>query len=220
MCHVSIYCDPSAFALSPRLPRFLAFPKERAQFPRKDFVRCLWRQPVRQVGIQTKRGCPLEWTQLSPLGCLLYETNSSEKNCVLWASMSPNQADTPLLSALELTSSCSRVLSHDVRSSTILLWNDCHIVLADISLCLPTRGSVSWLREPGSTITLFGYLEHIQVGVLYLRCSVNSSLWRLMIYGGRHRVQGRPKRACQMSCQCNCPVRTWCSCGMYRCRRS
>lgn len=56
-----------------------------------------------------------------------------------------------------------KVLSHDVRSSTILLWNDCHIVLADISLCLPTRGSVSWLRELGSTITLFGYLEQTQV---------------------------------------------------------
>jgi len=55
-----------------------------------------------------------------------------------------------------------KVLSHDVGSSTILLWNDCHIVLADVSLCLPTRGSVSWLREPGSTITLFGYLERVQ----------------------------------------------------------
>ena len=123
-------------------------------------MRCQWRRPVRQVGIQRKRGCPLERTLLSPFGCLPYETNSSEKNCVLWASMFPNQVDTPLP---ELTSLYSRVLSHDIRSSTILLWNDCHIVLADISLCLPTRGGVSWLREPGSTITLFGYLEKVQV---------------------------------------------------------
>ena len=86
--------------------------------------------------------------------------------------MFPNQVDTPLLSALELTSLYSRVLSHDVRSSTILLWNDCHIVLADISLCLPTRGSVSWLRELGSTITLFGYLEQTQV--TFHVCSVNA----------------------------------------------
>jgi len=55
-----------------------------------------------------------------------------------------------------------KVLSHDVKSSTILLWNDCHIILADISLCLPTRGSAPWLREPGSTITLFGYLEQTE----------------------------------------------------------
>jgi len=52
-----------------------------------------------------------------------------------------------------------RVLSHDVRSSTVLLWNDGHIVLADISLCLPTRGSSPWLREPRSTVTMLGYLE-------------------------------------------------------------
>ena len=52
-----------------------------------------------------------------------------------------------------------RVLSYDVRSSTILLWNDGHIVLADVSLCLPTRGSAPWLREPRSTVTLLGYLE-------------------------------------------------------------
>jgi hypothetical protein len=58
-----------------------------------------------------------------------------------------------------------KVLSHDVRSSTILLWNDCHIVLADISLCLPTRGSVPWLRDAGSTVTLFGYLEQSQAGM-------------------------------------------------------
>jgi hypothetical protein len=77
--------------------------------------------------------------------------------------MFPNQANIPPLSALGLTTLYSRVLSHDIRSSTILLWNDCHIVLADISLCLPTRGSVSWLRELGSTITLFGYLEQTQV---------------------------------------------------------
>ncbi|KAN0111503.1 hypothetical protein V8E52_008526 [Russula decolorans] len=64
-----------------------------------------------------------------------------------------------------------KVLRHDVRSSTILLWNDCHIVLADISLCLPTRGSVSWLREPGSIITLFGYLE--QTLVTFYTCSVD-----------------------------------------------
>ena len=89
---------------------------------------------------------------------------------MLWASMFPNQVDTPLLSALEFTSLYSRVLSHDVRSSTILLWNDCHIVFADISLCLPTRGSVSWLRESGSTITLFGYLE--QTEVTFDACSV------------------------------------------------
>ncbi|KAI0302645.1 hypothetical protein BC826DRAFT_425532 [Russula brevipes] len=55
-----------------------------------------------------------------------------------------------------------KVLSHDVRSSTVLLWNDAHIVLADVSLCLPTRGSVPWLREPRSTVTLFGYLERSQ----------------------------------------------------------
>ncbi|KAI9511154.1 hypothetical protein F5148DRAFT_956504, partial [Russula earlei] len=56
-----------------------------------------------------------------------------------------------------------KVLSHDVRSSTILLWNDGHIILADISLCLPTRGSLPWLREPGSIVTLLGYLEQSQV---------------------------------------------------------
>jgi hypothetical protein len=82
--------------------------------------------------------------------------------------MFPNQVDTLLL---ELTPLYSRVLRHDVRSSTILLWNDCHIVLADISLCLPTRGSVSWLREPGSIITLFGYLE--QTLVTFYTCSVD-----------------------------------------------
>lgn len=148
------------FPLTCPLPRFS---KRATEFPRKHFVRCQWRVKKVRIQLQAKRGCPLEWTLLSPLGCLLYETNSSEKNCVLWASMFPNQVDTPLLSALELTSLYSRVLSHDVRSSTILLWNDCHIVLADISLCLPTRGSASWLREPGSTITLFGYLEQTQV---------------------------------------------------------
>ena len=58
---------------------------------------------------------------------------------------------------------CPRVLSHDVRSSTVLLWNDTHIVLADISLCLPTRGSAPWLREPRSTVTMLGYLERSQV---------------------------------------------------------
>ena len=75
----------------------------------------------------------------------------------------PNQTGMPLLVVLELTFPYSRVLSHDVKSSTILLWNDCHIVLADISLCLPARGSAPWLREPGSTITLFGYLEQTEV---------------------------------------------------------
>jgi len=58
------------------------------------------------------------------------------------------------------------VLSHDVRSSTILLWNDTHIVLADISLCLPTRGSAPWLREPKSTVTMLGYLERSQAELL------------------------------------------------------
>ncbi|KAI0256300.1 hypothetical protein BJV78DRAFT_453274 [Lactifluus subvellereus] len=55
-----------------------------------------------------------------------------------------------------------KVLSHDVRSSTILLWNDSHVVLVDISLCLPTRGSAPWLRESKGTVTLFGYLERSQ----------------------------------------------------------
>jgi len=55
-----------------------------------------------------------------------------------------------------------KVLSHDVRSSTILLWDESHIVPADISLCLPTRGSAPWLREPRSTVTLLGYLERSQ----------------------------------------------------------
>jgi len=157
------------------------------------------------------------WTLLSPLGCLLYETNSSEKNCVLWASMFPNQVDTPLLSALEFTSLYSRVLSHDVRSSTILLWNDYHIVLADISLCLPTRGSVSWLRESGSTITLFGYLEQTQV--TFYACSVEPFCGHSWC-GGRHRMPGRLKCACQMFYQCSCAVKMWCSFRMYRCRRS
>ena len=54
-----------------------------------------------------------------------------------------------------------------------MLWNDCAIVLADISLCLPTRGSVPWLRDPGSTVTLFGYLERTQV-TFYARQSAFS----------------------------------------------
>jgi hypothetical protein len=171
VCHVRDPAIGLLFISRHQLARFLVSSKRTARFPRKHFVRCWWRRPVRQVCIQAKRGCPLERTLLSPLGCLPFETNSSEKNCVLWASMFPNQVDTPLLSALELTARYSRVLSHDTRSSTILLWNDCHIVLADISLCLPTRGSVSWLREPGSTITLFGYLE--QTKVMFYTCSVD-----------------------------------------------
>lgn len=55
-----------------------------------------------------------------------------------------------------------KILSHDVRSSSVLLWNDKHIVSADISLCLPTSGSVPWLRESRCTVTLFGYLERSQ----------------------------------------------------------
>ncbi|KAH9083884.1 hypothetical protein EDB83DRAFT_2212852 [Lactarius deliciosus] len=56
-----------------------------------------------------------------------------------------------------------KILSHDVRSSSVFLWNDKHIVSADISLCLPTSGSVPWLRESRCTVTLFGYLERPQV---------------------------------------------------------
>ncbi|KAH8993291.1 hypothetical protein EDB86DRAFT_2753918, partial [Lactarius hatsudake] len=56
-----------------------------------------------------------------------------------------------------------KILSHDVRSSSVFLWNDKHIVSADISLCLPTSGSVPWLRESRCTVTLFGYLERLQV---------------------------------------------------------
>ncbi|KAI0305430.1 hypothetical protein B0F90DRAFT_1058411 [Multifurca ochricompacta] len=55
-----------------------------------------------------------------------------------------------------------KILSHDVKSSTILLWNDSHIVHVDISLCLPTKGSIPWLRETRSTVTLFGFLERSQ----------------------------------------------------------
>jgi len=55
-----------------------------------------------------------------------------------------------------------KLLSHDVRSSTVLLWNDSHIVHADISLCLPTKGCAPWLREPRSTVTVLGYLERSQ----------------------------------------------------------
>ena len=88
----------------------------------------------------------------------------------------PIQACIPLLVVLELTSLYSRVLSHDVKSSIILLWNDCHIILADISLCLPTRGSASWLREPGSTITLFGYLEQTEVTFYTAKCDLPRDL--------------------------------------------
>lgn len=64
---------------------------------------------------------------------------------------------------LQLTFS-HRILSHDVRSSSVFLWNDKHIVLVDISLCLPTSGSIPWLRDSLCTVTLFGYLERSQVG--------------------------------------------------------
>jgi hypothetical protein len=58
---------------------------------------------------------------------------------------------------------CPRVLSYDVRSSTILLWDNGHVVLVDISLCLPEKGGASWLRDSRSTVTLLGYLERSQV---------------------------------------------------------
>ena len=124
----------------------------------------------------------------------------------------PNQAEMPLLSSHPFY---SRVLSHDVRSSTILLWNDCHIVLVDISLCLPTRGSVPWLREPGRTVTIFGCLEQSQV-TFYTR-QVHPLL---KLTEWRHRVPGRPKCACQISCQNSCPVKIWSSFRICPCRRS
>ncbi|KAF8270259.1 hypothetical protein EI94DRAFT_1723170 [Lactarius quietus] len=55
-----------------------------------------------------------------------------------------------------------KILSHDVKSSSVFLWNDNHIVLVDISLCLPTSGGIPWLRESLCTVTLFGYLERSQ----------------------------------------------------------
>lgn len=144
----------------------------------------------------------------------------------------PNQADRTLLVTLALTSvSLSplplsphflspRVLNHDVRSSTILLWNDSHIVLADISLCLPTKGSVSWLREPRSTVTLLGYLEPCQVTSYYL-CLGTCPQWEDSRGWRAPRAPGRQtKWACRSFCQRSCPMKIWYSLRACRCRRS
>lgn len=144
-------------------PRFLASSKRAAQFPRKHFVRRRWRRLVRQVRIRHRSVDVLSSGLCYPHSVVFYTKRTHRKKIACCGQVCSLIRSTHLFSALELTSLCSRVLSHDVRSSTILLWNDCHIVLADISLCLPTRGSVSWLRELGSTITLFGYLEQNQV---------------------------------------------------------
>ncbi|KAI0268784.1 hypothetical protein BC834DRAFT_968219 [Gloeopeniophorella convolvens] len=55
-----------------------------------------------------------------------------------------------------------RILVHDVKTSTVVLWNEKHAIAADISLCLPTAGGVSWLQEPRGTVTVLGYLERSQ----------------------------------------------------------
>lgn len=105
-----------------------------------------------------------------------------------------------------------RVLSHDVRSSTILLWNDGHVVLVDISLCLPTKGSAPWLKESKSTVTLFGYLERSQVTIPCTRPQ-----GRLTKFGC-HRVPTRPKCACRTFIERS--SKTWFSFRVFRCRRS
>ena len=90
-----------------------------------------------------------------------------------------------------------RILSHDVRSSSVLLWNDNHIVLADISLCLPTSGSVPWLRETWCTVTLFGYLERSQVMcfTLLARHGPHGRLTPARHVPGRHAFAGPPGAA-------------------------
>jgi hypothetical protein len=78
------------------------------------------------------------------------------------------KAHVTIFSSAPFARSHPRVLGHDVSSSTILLWNDGHIVLADISLCLPTSGSAPWLREPRGTVTILGHLERqSQVGCIF-----------------------------------------------------
>jgi hypothetical protein len=138
----------------------------------------------------------------------------------------------PFLVAPELTSSPSfillnphrppfipRVLSHDVSSSTILLWNESHIVLADISLCLPTRGSAPWLREPRSTVTMLGYLERSQVTSPSFTCLETKTAHEGVVQ--LPRVSGRRKRARRTFSHWRCcPMKMWCSFGTYRCRRS
>lgn len=52
-----------------------------------------------------------------------------------------------------------RVLCYDLGSATMLLENEGLAIAVDISLCLSSGGSLPWLVEARSVVTVFAYLE-------------------------------------------------------------
>ncbi|KAI0051267.1 hypothetical protein FA95DRAFT_359361 [Auriscalpium vulgare] len=52
-----------------------------------------------------------------------------------------------------------RILSYDKKTGLVLLCNEDRSIVVDVSLCIPPAGTVKWLVDAWSTVTVIGYLE-------------------------------------------------------------